>query len=101
MSMIDALRFLTRCRCESDFCSLAPSQAFGDRFLDWATDQGYCFSDREIADAFMSFLYRAVDDEEVEELDGLRAWYQEARGFTPEQPVSRRRSTIDRQWALA
>lgn len=84
MPMIDAFRFLTRIRTDPGFRGNAPNPPSSGAFQAWVLAAGYNFSEEELANAFMSFRYRAVDDEELEELGVLIGWYRTAQGLGTE-----------------
>lgn len=80
MPMIDAFRFLTRIRNDPGFRATAPYPPSSAAFRAWSLEGGFNYSLEELANAFMSFRYRAVDDEEIEELGLLLAWFRSAQG---------------------
>lgn len=76
MSMIDAFRFLGKCRTDGSFRQEAYELESENDFTAWTERSGFSFTWNEIDDAFRSLKLRAVDEYEAEEIDELKQWYQ-------------------------
>ncbi len=76
MSMIDALRFLTRCRSEPELCDRIWNLPSPASFFDWARAEGFHFTNDDVLHAFDDLRIHATDEFEAEAIDELGAWYQ-------------------------
>lgn len=76
MSMIDALRFLTRCRTEPDLRDLVWDLPTPSSFFAWASAEGFHFTNDDVKHALDNLRIHASDEYEAEDLDELGAWYQ-------------------------
>lgn len=76
MSMIDALRFLTKCRTEPDLCDRLGELPSPASFFSWASSEGFHFTNEDVTHALNELRIHAADEFEAEALDELGAWYQ-------------------------
>lgn len=76
MSMIDALRFLTKCRTEPDLCDQIWDLPSPASFFSWAASEGFHFTNDDVKHAFDELRVHAVDEFDAEAIDELGAWYQ-------------------------
>lgn len=76
MSMIDAQRFLTKCRTEPDLCDRIWDLPSPASFFNWASSEGFHFTNEDVMHAFDEMRIHAADEFEAEAIDELSAWYQ-------------------------
>jgi len=75
MSMIDAFRFLSKCRTDQEFRKRLYACGETTGLSSFLKDEGYAFVNSEIGDAISSMKLRAVDEYEAEEISELAQWY--------------------------
>ena len=75
MSMIDAFRFLSKCRTDRGFRQQLYACGETTGLSAFLNTEGYVFVNSEIGDAISSMKLRAVDEYEAEEISELAQWY--------------------------
>ncbi len=88
MSMIDALRFLTKCRTEPDLCDRIWDLPSPASFFAWAAAEGFHFTNDDVIHAFDDLRVHAADEFEAEAIDELSAWYQVVAMDEEDEPDS-------------
>ncbi len=95
MSMIDALRFLTRCRLEPDLRDEIWDLPSPTSFFEWVSAEGFHFTNDDVQHALDNLRIHAADEYEAEDLDELGAWYQVVAMDEDEEVLSEARTLCE------
>ncbi len=80
MPMIDAFRFIARCRSDEAFRAGANGKKDGRAVREFWDDCGFSFTDDDVRNALRSVELRAADEDEAAEIRELGQWYRLVAG---------------------
>lgn len=85
MPMIDAFRFIARCRSDADFRSKSNGRKDGKAVREFWEDCGFTFTDADVRNALKSVELRAANEDEAADIHELAHWYRLVAGEDPLQ----------------